>query len=92
MRFFLIIAIIVILIGLLFISLDSMGDYGISSLILAGISSFALYRIFKFLLEEKKPATDPSTENSDDTEAVSPFDYIIFGDIANEAESSDNKE
>jgi len=92
MRFFLVIAIIVILVGLLFISLDNMEDYGISGLILAGISSFALFRIFKFLFEETKTTTDPSTKTDNTTEKASPFDYIIFGDIANEAESRDGKE
>jgi len=89
MRFFLVVAIIVILVGMLFISLDNMAYYGISSLILAGISSFALFRIFKFLLGGSKVTNKPKAETTDQAEEASPFDYIIFGDIANEVEPSD---
>ena len=88
MRFFLVISIIVILIGLLFVSLDNMADYGVSSLILAGISSFSLYRIFKYLLEGSRPKCGgEASDRSSDT--PSPLDYLIFGDISQEQESDD---
>ena len=85
MRFFLVIAIIVILIGLFFISLTNLADYGVSSLILAAISTAALYRIFKYLLEGDR-TTDGNSENTADggVQPPSPVDYLIFGDIARE--------
>jgi len=92
MRFFLAIAIIVILVGLLFISVDSIVDYGVSSLVLAGISSFALFRIFKFLLEGYKLTGNSSAEARNSAKVPSPFDYIIFGDVSDEIETGEWKE
>jgi len=86
MRFFTVIIVIAILMGLIFIALDNMEDYGVSGLILAGISVFALYRVFKYLLEGSKAESATSAGSNDSQESSSLIDYMIFGEIANEAD------
>ena len=86
MRFFLIVLIIAILLGLFFISLDSMEYHGVSSLVLAGISSFALFRVFKYLFEGIRPKK-VNLPNGEDISA--PIDYLFLGDVVFENESDD---
>ncbi|MCL2392732.1 MAG: hypothetical protein FWC66_09055 [Oscillospiraceae bacterium] len=92
MRYFLVILIIVILMGLFFISLDNIVDFGISSLVLAGISSFALFRVLKYLFEGSDSKQSDATDGSSCGGSVNPLDYIIFGEIADENEADQWKE
>ena len=92
MRFFIVIMVITILMGLFFIALDNMGDYGISSLILAGVSIFALYRVFKYLFEGGKAKNAESLDSDDWQESHNLIDYMIFGDIASEADADEREE
>ncbi|MCL2366721.1 MAG: hypothetical protein FWC75_06695 [Oscillospiraceae bacterium] len=80
MRFFGVIMVIAILMGLFFVALDSMADYGISSLILAGISIFALYRVFKYLCEGHRAARAKAKGGTGSKTSHNLIDYMIFGD------------
>ena len=91
MRFFIVVFIIVILIGLFFISIENLADNGVSSLILAGISIFALYRIFLYLFEGSRPKTSGEPGGKDRREMANPIDFMIFGDISREAETDERK-
>ena len=81
MRFFLIIAIIVILLGLLFIALDNMAEYGISGLILAVISIFSLYRVFRYVYHGIGEGSSKSNSG--------PIDYLFFGEAATKPENDE---
>jgi len=83
MRFFLVVSIIAIIMGLFFISLDGLGDYGVSSLILAGISVFALFRIFKYLFEFCEQKNQNGRVGCSD-DVSDPIDYLIYGEIGEE--------
>ena len=91
MRYFLAIFIIAIMIGLFFISLDNLADFGISGLILAGISSFVLYRIFKFLFLAYRPDGAKRRRSSSNVPGGSydPLEYVIYGDIAVDTKPDD---
>ena len=91
MKFLIMIWIIVVLLGLFFISLINLETYGISGLILAGISSFVLYRIFRFIFKGYKPERSDDEEPSDGRSSgpCDPLDYIILGNIAGETNQDD---
>ena len=95
MKFLIMIWIIVVLTGLFFISLINLEAYGISGLILAGISSFALYRIFRFIFLGFKQE-DPDTRGAQQRHAggrpassCDPLDFIILGSVAGESPPDD---
>ena len=87
MRYILAVFIITIMIGLFFVSLDNLIDYGVSGLALAGISSFVLFKIFKFLLHGYKPGGAKETRSTGSS--YDPLEYVIFCDIAGDAETND---
>lgn len=85
MRFFIIVAIIVILLGLFFVSLDNLAEFGLRSLALAAISSFALFRVFKYVYEGK--GTSAEIRGSGSAKVADLMDYMILGEVAKEEES-----
>ena len=91
MKFLIMIWIIVVLTGLFFISLINLETYGVSGLILAGISSFALYRIFRFIFMGYKAESDRTGSAGDkrSVRSCDPLDYIILGSVAGESKPDD---
>ena len=89
MRFILAIWVIIVLIGLLIISLINLDEYGTSGIILAGISTFALYRIFKFMFWGDDPDKAKESSASSGNGLPDPLEYIIFGDIAGDSDPDD---
>ncbi|MCL2200483.1 MAG: hypothetical protein FWB75_00825 [Oscillospiraceae bacterium] len=89
MRFFLIIMIIVILLGLLFISLDNIAESGFSGLVLAAISCAALFRVFRYVFDGIGASRTSSASGGAGEKSPNPFDYLVLGEIAKEAESEE---
>jgi len=92
MRSLLSIWIVIVLLGLLFISLINLDEYGASGLILAGISAFALYKVFKFVFEDD--GSDEGRKHSSSAKCKpcpgsDPLHYIFYSDIN---ESGDNED
>ena len=97
MKYFIVVWVILILIGLFYISLDNLAGYGVNGLLIAGISCFVLYRIFKFMYNDykagatqsKQPRGDAPAHGRDQRPCVSqacdPLGYIFYGDIPDEA-------
>jgi len=88
MRFLIAIWVVVVLIGLLFIALFNLEEYGFSGYILVGVSTYALYKIFKLMFFGRDP--DETEENgitgSKSLESCDPLEYIIFDDLSDEWE------
>jgi len=84
MKYLIAIWVVIVLLGLLLISLVNMSEYGVSGLILAGISAFALYRIFKCVFEGGD-SDDVMKYNASGSGRPSrgsdPLDYLFFPDI-----------
>ena len=89
MKYILAIWVVIVLIGLLIISLINLEEYGTNGIILAGISAFALYRIFKFLF--KSSDSDGSVDYSAPRRSSSadPLEYIIYGDLTGKTNPDD---
>ena len=93
MKYFIIVWVILILIGLFYISLDNLEGYGVNGLLLAGISCFVLYRVFKYMYTDHKSGVSRSKQARDDDPAYTrdprmcgkrphdPLGYIFYGDI-----------
>jgi len=81
MKYILALWVIVVLIGVFFISLINLPDYGANGLILAGISAFALYKVFKFLLSSDDSDDFEETRTSGGGGLSTPAEYIFFGDM-----------
>ena len=89
MRYLLTIWIIIVLIGLLFISLIYLEEYGTNGVILASVSAFVLYRIFKLIF--KSDASDWSDDEDENRASrkdsmQDPLELIIFGDLTGKFE------
>ena len=92
MRYILAIWVIVVLVGLLLISLINLTEYRASGLVLAGISSFALYRVFKLMFFEDASEDDDtgcSSGGVGSSVKSDPLEYVIFGDISGDADADD---
>jgi len=89
MKCILAIWVIIVLVGLLFVSLVNLEDHGVSSVVLAGISALALFRIFKFLLGGGKPEGFESNRPSGDRGLHDPLEYVIYGDIPGECDKDE---
>ena len=89
MRYILAIWVIVVLIGLLIISLVNLKDYGTNGMILAGISAFALYRIFKLMFVDGDRDSREDSRASKGSVLHDPLEYIIYGELAGEPEPDD---
>jgi len=89
MKYILAIWVIIVLIGLLLISLINLEYYGTNGIILAGISAFALYRVFRFVLGVGDPDSPNEHRTVRHDSFSDPLEYIIYGDIAGEAEPDD---
>ena len=85
MKYLIAIWVIIVLLGLLLISLVNMSEYGVSGLILAGISAFALYRIFKYVFEDGD-SDDVKEYNASGggcpSRGSDPLDYLFYPDIS----------
>ena len=89
MKHILAIWVIIVLIGLLMISLINLPEYGASGLILAGISSFALYRLFKFMFEDSESDELNEARSPKVGGASDPLEYIIFSNITKDEDQDD---
>ena len=92
MKYLVAIWVIIVLLGLLLISLVNMSEYGVSGLILAGISAFALYRIFKCVFEggDSDDVIEYNASGSGRPNRRSdPLEYIFFSDISGDDHSGD---
>jgi len=92
MRYLIAIWVIIVLLGLLLISLVNMSEYGVSGLVLAGISAFALYRIFKCVFEggdsdDVKEYNAPGSSRP--SRGSDPLDYIFFPGISGDDRDGD---
>jgi len=92
MKYLIAIWVVIVLLGLLFISLINLSEYGTSGLILAGISAFALCRVFKFIITDGTP--DDTKEYHPSASCGSgarsdPLDYIFFGEISEDDDDDD---
>ena len=92
MRYILAIWVIIVLAGLLIISLINLAENGASGMILAGISTFALYRVFKFVFagDEADGPEEHRTPQGD--RVANPVEYMIYGDLAGEADPAEWEE
>ena len=84
--------IVIVLLGLLFISLLNLDEYGASGLILAAISAFALYKVFKFVFEEDDAGDERGYTTPVAGKPVSrsdPLQYIFFSDIGDSGDGDD---
>jgi len=92
MRNLLSIWIVIVLLGLLFVSLINLEEYGASGLILAGVSAFALYKVFKYVFEDDDPdegrGYSPSTAYKPCSKH-DPLHYIFYSDINDESDSDE---
>jgi len=87
MKYLLAIWIVIVLVGLLLISLINLTEFRVSGLIIAGISVFALYRVFRFVFyddDADSAGEYDSSEGHGIGKMSDPLDYVIFGEIANE--------
>jgi len=89
MKYLLAIWVIIVLIGLFFIALINLADYGISGIVIVGISAFALFRCFKFLFFDAEAAEPKEKSPSSCSGAHDPLEYIIYGDIAGKRDPDD---
>jgi uncharacterized membrane protein len=89
MRYILAIWVIIVLVGLLVISLINLAENGTSGMILAGISAFALYRVFKFVFTSEDPDSAEESRASSGNGIADPLEYMIYGDITRNAEPED---
>ena len=88
MRYLVAIWVVIVLVGLLIVALINMNEYGVSGLILALVSAYALYKIYK-LMFEGQDSEDPSDERmlrKSPSDTFDPLDYIMFSDLTDEWE------
>ena len=87
MKYFIAIWVIIVLIGMLYISFVNFSEYVVSSLIIVGICAFTLFRVFKFALAvngSDGSGKDDPPGGGGSGGCPDPLDYVIFGDIAND--------
>ena len=88
MRFLIAIWVIVVLIGLLFIALLNLEEYGVSGYVLASVSVYALYKVFKLMFfgRDYDDADDDGAAECRPLESCDPLEYIIYDDLSDEWE------
>ena len=88
MKYLIAIWVIIVLIGLLFIALINLEDYGISGYILAGVSAYALYKIFKLMFFGWNPdeTDDDNAKIISSHESLDPLEYIIYDNLPDECD------
>jgi len=89
MKYILAIWVVIVLIGLLIISLVNLEEYGTNGIILAGISAFALFRIFKFLFNSGDPDEPEDRSISSRSTSTDPLEYIVYGELSGKGNPDD---
>ena len=90
MRYVFAMWVIIVLVFLFFFAVFSLAESGASSMVLAVLSGFGIYRILKHMYksyysaesEEKRPVG-----NGKAGEHADPFEFIVFYDMASEEDS-----
>ena len=98
MRYILAMWVLIVLVFLFFFSLFSLAESGVSSLILAWLSGFGLFKVLKIMYsgynaerqkECRPPGGGEATGNGDTGVPTDPLDFIIFYDMTSEDDWDD---